>query len=59
MKLLTILCNEELEFNNKNITTINIDSTSNIYDIIRNINTKYLIYIKNYDDYVDGFIDKV
>ena len=59
MKLLTILTSEELEFNNKNIVTININNTSNIYDIIRNINTKYFLYIKNYNDYIDGFIDKV
>ena len=58
MKILTILCNNLFDYENKKINIINIDD-KNLYDVIDNINSKYVIYIKNYNDYVEGFIDKV
>ena len=58
MKLLTILCDDTIDYNNKDVAIVKTNN-QNIRNIIRFSNSKYFLYIKNYENTAPNFIDKV
>jgi len=58
MKLLTVLCNDDINYKSDKVSFIKLNS-KDINHIIKFCNSKYFLFIKNYDNTVEGFLDKI